>query len=88
MPEQHVIDRLYQLYYALQYDSQVSRIFSSGERIVINQERGSLLNRMTYKRQPVRAVSDRIEGQILMVHHLLLKGRWEPINKEEQFLNH
>lgn len=77
--------RLLALYYALQYDSQVVRIFKPGERIAINQVRGASLHAKSYRKTPIPELSDSIEGRIRMVEELRQRGRWKPLNEHEPF---
>lgn len=48
MNQEEIESRLNELSNALYYDRMFQRVFSTGQRIVINQERGSLMSQLSY----------------------------------------
>ncbi|WP_376777298.1 hypothetical protein [Flavobacterium covae] len=80
MNPNEIKQRLKVLYLVLQFHSQYQSKFTTGERIVINQERGKLLQLLQNTEQEPRPVPAGIEKKIKEVLHLVDSIDWIPLN--------
>lgn len=81
MNQKEIENRLDILHLVLQYSSQKSPVLTTGERIVINQERGALFRYMedeTVDLEPYK-VSSLIEGKIAFILEEIERCEWTPI---------
>lgn len=64
MNQTEKVERLQLLYMALQYSSQVVEFLTPGQRILINQERASLLHALNFQRSRIKKVPTRLNDKI------------------------
>ncbi len=83
MNQDEIIYRLDLLYTALQFSTQEKAMFTVGERIMINQERGALLYCLTCSNTPLHPVSDVIEQKIKETQRLISVYNWIPLNNTD-----
>ncbi len=83
MDREQIRDRLYVLFIALQFSWRKHSVFTVGERIVINQERGALMALMEKPFGPRRQVPEAIEQKISAALRLMRDYRWEPPAQDE-----
>ncbi|AWG24806.1 hypothetical protein [Flavobacterium kingsejongi] len=79
MNKEEIQERLVLLFIVLQFDTQEKAIFTAGERIMINQERGHLLHELDYSDAPTKPVSAEIEEKIKEATRLTGVYDWEPL---------
>jgi hypothetical protein len=82
MNTQNIYSRLGLLYNCLVFCSDYRTIFSTYERIMINQERGRLLHMLSHPLESPLPVSKEIEEKIVEVLRLQKMYKFENINKD------
>lgn len=83
MNREEILQRLNLLYIVLQFSSQKTELLKVGERIMINQERGSLLYKLNYSDIEVRHVSEVIEKKVKEIDRLIQVYDFKPLNQDE-----
>ena len=71
------------LFAALQYASIHTATLSVCDRILINQERGSLLHKIDYPESEERKVPMKVERKLDILHKMMLTNKWTPIGIDE-----
>ncbi len=82
MRKEAIKERLYLLFLVLQYASEKTAMLTTGERIMINQERAQLFHELDYPLIPARPVSEEIEQKIKKIDQLIQIYNWQPINQD------
>ena len=80
--KQKIKSRLLTLYEALAYSSQEREMLTSGDRILINQERARLLHAIEYPRTELRPVPEHVELKIIEITRLIAVKDWKPLNTD------
>ena len=83
--DNELVDRFWYLHEALQFDTQEEQFFTDVERILINQERARIWERISDNTREPRPVSQRIETKINQIHRLIAVKQWSPKKNEDQF---
>jgi hypothetical protein len=78
MSKKQIEERIALLYLALQFCSEKSKTFTSGERICINQERFQWMHIMENDTATPRPVSSKIESKIKDIPKLALLHNFKP----------
>lgn len=78
MSKKQIEERIALLYLALQYCSERTKIFSSGERICINQERFQWMHILDNETASPRPVPKNIETKLQDVARLALQNNFKP----------
>lgn len=82
MIREHINERLSLLYLCLQFCADQKRIFTTGERICINQERAQLMHQKDYPNSIAKAVPKTIEEKIKEVVRLVGVYNYQPFNQD------
>lgn len=83
--DNELVDRFWYLHEALQYDTQEEQFFSDVDRILINQERARIWERISDSSYEPRPVSLKIETKINHIHRLIEATQWTPKRNEDEF---
>ena len=83
MTREDINERLALLYLVLQFSSQKTQLLKVGERIMINQERGTLLYKLDYPKALIKPVSEAIEKKIKEIDRLVQVYDFHPLNPIE-----
>ncbi|WP_347049401.1 hypothetical protein [Flavobacterium olei] len=78
MNRSQIIERIAQLYIALQFCSEKIKTFTSGERICINQERFQWLHILDNPESEPRRISPLLENKVKDVSRLVMKYDFKP----------
>jgi len=82
MNDTQIRERIALLYLSLQFCSEQSRTFTTGERICINQERFQLLYKLSHSEAEPRPVSAVIEHKIQETLKLIAIYNYTPTNQD------
>jgi hypothetical protein len=82
MNKDQITDRIALLFLALQFCSEQMRMFSVGERIMINQERCQWMHLQSYPQAEPRPVSEKIEAKIKDTVRLIGVYDFRPMNQD------
>jgi hypothetical protein len=77
--------RLYLLFHALQFCSQQKAVLNPIERILVNQERASLLYALDFPKSKIKAVPAHVEIKLKEITRLTGVYNWKPLNKKDPF---
>lgn len=80
MTDCKIISRIELLFTCLQYCNSKTALLTTGERICINQEIGSLLVMLKKSNSEHRKVSDKIEVKLQNINNLIKLSGFVPIN--------
>ena len=84
MRTEEIHHRLAFLHLCLQFSNQKVEILTVYERMLINQERGRLLNELDYPQTIPRPVSEAIEAKLQQIKILIAKYNWQPLNHNNE----
>ena len=82
MTETQIKERIALLFLSLQFDTEQMRMFTTGERIMINQERCQWMHILNFSRAEPRPVSEKIESKIKDIQRLVGVYDFKPFNKD------
>lgn len=80
MTETQIKERIALLFLCLQFDTEKMKMFTVGERIMINQERFQWMHKLTYSKAEPRPVSEKIESKIKEIEKLVGVYDFKPLN--------
>ena len=80
MTKKNIRERLFFLFIVLQFSDQKKELLKVGERILINQERGSLLYKLDFSQAEIRSVPESIENKIKEIDRLIQVYNYSPLN--------
>lgn len=81
MTQEQITARIALLFLSLQFDTEERKMFTVGERIMINQERFQWMHILTYPHAQPRPVSNIIEAKIQTINSLIGVYDFKPLNQ-------
>ncbi|WP_291122732.1 hypothetical protein [Flavobacterium sp. UBA6046] len=83
MTIEQIQNRLAFLHLCLQFSSQEREKLTVYDRMLINQERGKLLNAIDFSQTILRPVPNAVEAKLTEIKILIKKHNWQPFNSNE-----
>ena len=80
-----LLDRLWHLHEALQYDTQEEQLLTDIDRININQERASIWQFIDNNSLELKKVLPILEHKINQIHKMITQTNWQPKKNEDEF---